>query len=73
VEYFSSIFGIPVGIGHPWSKIQATEKQQAMIHDTDTSFAVAIGLALGGVENSLHEKKNKRFFGGLDTMFQKKM
>ena len=73
VEYFSSIFGIPVGIGHPWSKIQATEKQQAMIHDTDTSFAVAIGLALGGVENSLREKKNKRFFGGLDAMFQKKM
>jgi hypothetical protein len=49
------------------------EKQQAMIHDTDTSFAVAIGLALGGVENFLREKKNKRFFGGLDTMFQKKM
>jgi DNA polymerase-3 subunit epsilon len=27
----------------------------------------------GGVENFLREKKNKRFFGGLDTMFQKKM
>lgn len=76
VEYFSTIFELPVSIGHPWSKIEATEKQQVMIHKTDTSFAVAIGLALGGVENILRLKKQKQgrgFLGGLETMFQRKM
>ncbi|MBP7811437.1 MAG: type IV pilus assembly protein PilM [Candidatus Moranbacteria bacterium] len=74
VEYFSSIFDLPVDIGHPWSKIQSTEKQQAMIHNTDTSFAVAIGLALGGAEIIMNAKKQGRgFLGKFDTMFQWKI
>lgn len=74
VEYLSAIFELPVSIGHPWSKIEATEKQQVMIHETDASFAVAIGLALGGVESSIATKKQGRgFLGGFDAMFQKKM
>ncbi len=74
VEYLSSIFELPVSIGHPWSKIEATEKQQVMIHETDASFAVAIGLALGGAENSTRSKEQgKGFLGGLETLFQKKM
>lgn len=73
VEYFSSIFELPVSIGHPWSKIQATEKQQAMIHETDTSFAVAIGLALGGVESSINEKNRiKVFLEGWMPCFRRK-
>ncbi|MDQ5902305.1 MAG: hypothetical protein QG606_521 [Patescibacteria group bacterium] len=74
VEYLSSIFELPVSIGHPWSKIEATEKQQVMIHETDASFAVAIGLALGGAENSTRSKEQgKGFLGGLETLFQKKV
>ena len=74
VEYLSSIFELPVSIGHPWSKIEATEKQQVMIHETDASFAVAIGLALGGVENSTRSREQgKGFLGGLENLFQKKM
>ena len=75
VEYLSSILELPVSIGHPWSKIQATERQQAMIHETDASFAVAIGLALGGAENVMRSKKQaKGFFGGLDALlFQQKV
>ncbi len=73
IEYFSLIFELPVSIGHPWSKIEATEKQQAMIHETDASFAVAIGLALGGVENFTNSSKNKKsFLRGLEIMFQNK-
>ncbi|MDQ5976938.1 MAG: hypothetical protein QG664_851 [Patescibacteria group bacterium] len=74
VEYLSSIFELPVSIGHPWSKIQATEKQQVMIHETDTSFAVAIGLALGGAESAVNSRRQGRgFLGGIDAMFQKKV
>lgn len=74
VEYLSSIFELPVSIGHPWSKIQATEKQQVMIHETGASFAVAIGLALGGAESFINSKKQGRgFLGGFNTMFQKKV
>ncbi len=72
-EYLSGIFEIPVSIGHPWSKIQATEKQQAMIHETGASFAVVIGLVLGGIENHLKVAKEKKFLGGLGAAFHNKL
>lgn len=71
VEYLSEMLALPVSIGHPWSKIESTEKQQAVIHETGTSFAVAIGMALGGVENHLKASK-KNFLGNLSAALHKK-
>ena len=72
-EYLSKLIGRPVSIGHPWSKIQSTEKQQAIIHETGSSFAVAIGLALGGIETHLKKSKETSFLGSINTALHKKM
>lgn len=71
-EYLTKLLNRPVSIGHPWFKIQSTEKQQAIIHETGSSFAVAIGLALGGIENHLKESQKGSFFGSLNSALQKK-
>lgn len=72
-EYLSKLLGRPVNVGHPWFKIQSTEKQQAIIHETGSSFAVAIGLALGGIENHLKQSKEKSFLGNINTALHKKL
>ena len=71
-EYLETAFHLPVNIGHPWKKIQSTEKQQAMIHETDASFAVVIGLALGGVEQYLKNSKNRGLLNNIESIFHVK-
>ncbi len=66
-QYLSGVFALPVNIGHPWVKIQATEKQQVMIHEMGASFSVVIGLALGGIENHNKTAKQQTFLGGINT------
>ncbi len=49
-EFFSKRLGIPAAQGRPWQKIMVNEKIMPAVEKIGTSFSVAIGLALRGVE-----------------------
>lgn len=49
-QYFTKSLGMPVMIGNPWKKILYDEKAKPLIDVLGASFAVAIGLALRGLE-----------------------
>lgn len=54
-EYFSNALGSEVRIGNPWQKIRVPEKASILVKDLGSSFAVALGLALRGVEDYKRE------------------
>lgn len=58
-EYLSKAFALPVRVGDPWERVSYDEKLRPMIESLGTSFSVALGLALSGVEAEL-EKKDKK-------------
>jgi len=49
-EYFNKITGLTVTIGNPLSHIVHDEQKSGKIKELSSSFAVAIGLALRGIE-----------------------
>ena len=57
-EYFSKYLDLPVRLGNPWERIQYDHKLSESVDRMGTSFSVAIGLALSGVDAVL-EKKQK--------------
>jgi len=55
-EYFTSSLGTTVTLGNPWRKIAAEGENALLIKNLGTSFSVAIGLALRGVEEYRREQ-----------------
>ncbi len=55
-EYFSKTLGVSVERGDPWKNVEVSEKLRPMVEKMGTSFSVAIGLALGGVQGIDKEK-----------------
>jgi type IV pilus assembly protein PilM len=49
-EYFTRSLGLPVTVGNPWRRISFKEEAGPLIKELGASFAVALGLALRGVE-----------------------
>ncbi len=49
-EYFTKVLGIQSIIGNPWSKITVDEEIFPITQRIGTSFSVAIGLALRGID-----------------------
>lgn len=50
-KYFSKITGLKTMVGNPWRKIGINPKLESKVRDgLGTSFSVAIGLALSGIE-----------------------
>lgn len=49
-EYFSRITGIPTILGKPWRKISFDKRLSFAIENIGTSYSVALGLALRGIE-----------------------
>lgn len=50
-EYFSNMLGIRSTVGDPWRRISTDGEASELVKDLGTSFSVAIGLALRGVED----------------------
>jgi len=49
-KYFSKSIGVNTIVGDPWKRIQFEEKMNPLINNLGSSFSVAIGLAIRGVE-----------------------
>lgn len=49
-EYFSKSLGVKVSSGNPWRKIEYTQELKPLVEQLGSSFTVAIGLALRGIE-----------------------
>jgi type IV pilus assembly protein PilM len=49
-EYYTRMIGLPVSIGNPWSRIAYDESVRTDIEKMGTSFSVALGLALAGID-----------------------
>jgi type IV pilus assembly protein PilM len=49
-EYYTKMIGLPVRIGNPWARIAYDENVRSDIEKMGTSFSVALGLALAGID-----------------------
>lgn len=56
-EYFSQKLGIRTISGNPFSRIGYDKKLEPVLESINNQFSVAIGLALGGVNDYLENKK----------------
>jgi type IV pilus assembly protein PilM len=56
VKYYSASMQLPVSIGNPWARVEYDESLSATIRELGTSFTVAIGLALGGLDAAKKKK-----------------
>jgi type IV pilus assembly protein PilM len=57
-EYYAEVLGLPVSIGDPWKRISYGVEVADDIVRLGTSFSVAIGLALSGIDALDATKKN---------------
>ncbi len=53
-EYFSRLFQLPVELANPWQHVAYDERLSGNLSELGSSFAIAVGLALGGLE---HQRK----------------
>ena len=60
VDYYTGVFGLPVNIGDPWHRISYDPSVADDVKKLGTSFSVALGLALSGID-PLDNKKNQPF------------
>ncbi len=63
-QYFEKAFSRPTRKANPWGRIQYDPKYRQDIEDLGTSFSVAIGLALVGIDGTdvvAHHKKRVSF------------
>jgi type IV pilus assembly protein PilM len=49
-DHYAKIFGLPVSLGNPWRHIRYDDDVAAEVESMGTSFSVAIGLALSGID-----------------------
>lgn len=61
-QYFSNVLNLPVEIAEPWRGIRYDQSLQAAISRMGSSYSVAIGLALRGVEMVTKQGKSSRSF-----------
>ncbi|MDD2766594.1 MAG: type IV pilus assembly protein PilM [Candidatus Moranbacteria bacterium] len=58
VDYYTELLHLPVVMGNPWQRIQYDSALETQIQELGTSFSVAVGLALAGVDALSAEKEN---------------
>ncbi len=58
VTYYTQMFGLPVSIGDPWKRVVYDASVAPEVQKLGTSFSVALGLALSGID-ALDETKKK--------------
>lgn len=49
-DYLANLFHVPVSIADPWQGIQVADALRPAVEKLGSSFAIAVGLALGGVD-----------------------
>lgn len=49
-KYFTRTIGIRAAVGNPWKRVYFDEKLRPFVEEIGSSFAVALGLAMRGVE-----------------------
>lgn len=54
-EYFTRSLGVPVALGNPWRRVSFKDEAAPLVKELGTSFSVAIGLALRGMEEYRRE------------------
>ncbi|MBP9727779.1 MAG: type IV pilus assembly protein PilM [Candidatus Moranbacteria bacterium] len=57
VPYYTQVFGLPVSIGDPWKRISYDTSVAPEVKKLGTSFSVALGLALSGIDAIDETKK----------------
>ena len=55
-SFFSQSLGVPVTLADPWKRIVVKDELRPFVAKLGSSFAVAIGLALGGIDGIDKEK-----------------
>lgn len=55
-QFFSQSLGVPVTLADPWKRIIVKDELRPFVEKLGSSFAVAIGLALGGIDGIDREK-----------------
>ena len=55
--YFTRLFGIPVKVGDPWRRVDCDPGVSAEVKRLGTSFSVALGLALSGIDEIIQKKE----------------
>ncbi len=58
-QYYSALFGLPVTIAEPWRGVRYDQKLQGAIGRMGTSYSVALGLALRGIEREKQQAANR--------------
>ncbi len=71
-QYFEKAFGRPTRKANPWGRIQYDAKYKQDIEELGTSFSVAIGLALAGIDGTQKVVTPKKK-SSLVTMLNKKI
>ncbi len=71
--YFSKIFQLPVSIADPWSHITYDVNLKPKIDQLGTSFSVALGLALAGIEGLEPKKESFKKPFSLRELLTKKL
>ena len=70
VTYLEKIFKIPVVVGNPWETVR---RESSGGFEIDSSFFVALGLALSGMENPAARKKYGKKSPSLKEILNKKI
>jgi type IV pilus assembly protein PilM len=72
-QYTEKKLGIPVRQGNPWERIRVPEAHRADVEALGTSFSVALGLALSGVEEAPIVKPVSSEGSKLKSLLNKKL
>ncbi|MDP2838298.1 MAG: type IV pilus assembly protein PilM [Candidatus Moranbacteria bacterium] len=56
VQYYSKVFKLPVSIGDPWRRVKHEAAAALDIKRLGTSFSIALGLALAGIDSGAPKK-----------------
>jgi type IV pilus assembly protein PilM len=70
-QFYERLFGLPVRVGDPWQRVMVPPAVEADVKRLGTSFSVALGLALAGVDE-MTQKSKESFFKSFSVDVLKK-
>lgn len=70
-QYYTTVFGLPVTIAEPWRGIRYDQKLREAIGRMGTSYSVALGLALRGIERQKQKSADRSLDQWIQTIKKK--
>lgn len=70
-QFYERLFGLPVRVGDPWQRVMVPPAVEADVKRLGTSFSVALGLALAGIDE-MTQKSKESFFKSFSVDVLKK-